>query len=48
MRIVRFNYLSGKELNLPSCLNHSGRQQLTISVCLITISCLLESINYSL
>ncbi len=48
MRIVRFNYLGGKELDLPSCLNNSGRSLLTISGCLIAIPCSLESINYSL
>ncbi len=48
MRIVRFNYLGGKELDLPSCLNNSGRLLLTNSGCLTTISCSSESINHSL
>ncbi len=48
MRIVRFNYLGGKKLDFPSCLNHSGGLPLAISGCLITISCTLESSNYSI
>jgi hypothetical protein len=45
---VRFNYLGVKKLDFPPCLNHSVGLPLAISGCLITISCTLESSNYSI